>query len=131
MRIDFTHPAHDAIPRHPVFARSGATAAGTPESRAAEDSSVPPVPPAEILEETRSAARRAARLAGTDRELHFRMDEETSRIIVEVRDLRGTVIRTIPPSSALDLMTGGRSWQAWARQHGAGGDGAIGYVPLG
>jgi hypothetical protein len=109
MRIDFTHfPTYDAIRRLPA----SPPAAASQQSLAARDASIPPVPPPEVLEQANWAARRAARLAEANRELHFRKDEDSSRIIVEVRDLRGTVIRTIPPSSALDLMTGGRSWQA-------------------
>ena len=38
----------------------------------------------------------------TNRELHFETDEETGRVIIQVRDLEGNVIRTIPPSDALD-----------------------------
>ena len=37
-------------------------------------------------------------LAAANRELHFRRDEATGRIIIEVRTLDGEVLRTIPPS---------------------------------
>jgi FlaG protein len=68
--------------------------------------SFPAYPPAEVLDEIGAAADRADALAAANRELHFRMDEETNRVVVEVRDLDGNVIRTIPPSEALDVMAG-------------------------
>ena len=35
------------------------------------------------------------------------MDDKSGRVIVQVRDLDGHVIRTIPPSEALDILSGG------------------------
>ena len=68
---------------------------------------VPPTPPPEVLERVQEAAERALQMAADDRELHFRKDEESGRVIVEVRDLDGHVIRTIPPSEALSVVSGG------------------------
>ncbi len=67
--------------------------------------SIPAVPQPDVLEEMAAAAERAAELAQENRELHLRADEHSNRIIIEVRDMSGNVIRTIPPSKALDLMT--------------------------
>ena len=69
--------------------------------------SLPSSPPSEVLDEVAAARDRAAELAADDRELHFSTDEETGRVIVQVRDLEGKVIRTIPPSHALQVMSGG------------------------
>jgi FlaG protein len=69
--------------------------------------SLPPSPPPEVLDEVAAARERAAELAAQDRELHFSKDDETGRVIVQVRDLEGNVIRTIPPSDALMVMSGG------------------------
>jgi len=69
---------------------------------------VPAAPPAAVSAEVRFAAQRAAQLAADDRELHFTLDEETGRVIVQVRDLAGTVLRTIPSGHALDVITGVR-----------------------
>jgi FlaG protein len=69
--------------------------------------SLPPSPPAEVLDEVARARDRAAELAANNRELHFSTDEESGRVIVQVRDLEGNVIRTIPPSDALMVMSGG------------------------
>jgi hypothetical protein len=69
--------------------------------------SLPPSPPPEVMDEIAAARDRAAELAANNRELHFGTAEETGRIIVQVRDLQGNVIRTIPPSHALQVMSGG------------------------
>jgi FlaG protein len=68
--------------------------------------SLPAAPPTEVLDAIGAAADRAAELRSQNRELHFRKDEATGRVIVQVRDLAGNVIRTIPPSSALEIMSG-------------------------
>src|SRR6201985_3323750 len=33
-------------------------------------------------------------------------DEASNRVVIEVRDLEGNVIKTIPPAKALDIMSG-------------------------
>jgi hypothetical protein len=68
--------------------------------------SVPAAPPAEVQAEVDAAAERAAQLWRDDRELNFRRDESTGRIVIEVRDREGNAIRTIPPSHALSVMAG-------------------------
>jgi hypothetical protein len=69
--------------------------------------SLPPSPPPELLDDVAAARDRAAELAANNRELHFSTDQDTGRVIVQVRDLEGNVIRTIPPSHALEVMSGG------------------------
>jgi flagellar protein FlaG len=49
---------------------------------------------------------RADELHKSNRELHFEKDPSSGRIVVQVRDLAGNVLRTIPPSKALDVMSG-------------------------
>jgi hypothetical protein len=68
-------------------------------------STLPASPPNEVLEQMHEAARVAADLRSQQRELHF---EPTSsgRVIVQVRDLDGNVIRTIPPARALEIASG-------------------------
>lgn len=70
--------------------------------------SLPASPPPEVLDAVGAAAARAAELRAANRELHFRKDETSGRVIVEVRDLDGNVIRTIPPSEALEVMAGAK-----------------------
>jgi flagellar protein FlaG len=67
---------------------------------------VPPAPTAEAREMVDKAAERVDQLRATDRELHFSREKGTNRVIIEVRDLDGNVIKTIPPSKALDVMSG-------------------------
>jgi uncharacterized FlaG/YvyC family protein len=80
------------------------TAKTTP---AATVDALPSRPPLEVLQEMEEAARRYDELRSQQRELHFRHDEALNRVIVEVRDLDGNVLRTIPPSKALDVISGG------------------------
>jgi hypothetical protein len=67
---------------------------------------IPAAPPPDALREVDRAAARAEELWRDERELHFEMDEKSRRVIVQVRDLDGQAIRTIPPSEALDVMSG-------------------------
>ena len=69
-------------------------------------SEVPPAPTAEAREMVDKAAERVEQLRAADRELHFSREQGTNRVIIEVRDLEGNVIKTIPPSKALDVMSG-------------------------
>lgn len=68
--------------------------------------SFPASPPPEVLDAIGAAADRVDELAAADRELHFSVDEGTGRVVIQVRDLDGNVLRTIPPSAALDVMAG-------------------------
>jgi flagellar protein FlaG len=54
-----------------------------------------------------AASQRYDELRSQKRELHFRHDETANRVVVEVRDLEGNVLRTVPPSKALDIIAGG------------------------
>ena len=51
------------------------------------------------------AARVAEELRAQKRELHFEATGN-GRVIVQVRDLDGNVIRTIPPAKALEVASG-------------------------
>lgn len=68
---------------------------------------LPSRPPVEVLKEMEAASRRYDELRSQQRELHFAHDETSNRVVVEVRDLEGNVLRTIPPSKALDVIAGG------------------------
>ena len=68
---------------------------------------VPPAPTAEARELVAKAAEVVEELQQNNRELHFSRDEDSNRVVIQVRDLEGNVIKTIPPSEALDIMSGG------------------------
>jgi hypothetical protein len=70
--------------------------------------SIPAAPPPELLDEIGAAAERADQLAAADRELHFRHCERTGRVVADVRDLAGNVLRTIQGSEALEVLAGAR-----------------------
>jgi uncharacterized FlaG/YvyC family protein len=69
-------------------------------------SALPSSPPASVLEEMHAASRVADELRGMKRELHFE-PTDGGRVVVQVRDLDGNVLRTVPPSQALDIAAGG------------------------
>jgi FlaG protein len=66
-------------------------------------------PPASVWQEVDHAARVAQQLHASGRQLHFSSDEASGRVVIEVRDLDGNVIRRIPPSEALKIADGGLS----------------------
>ena len=69
---------------------------------------IPATPPAEVLDAIGAAADRADAMAAQDRELHFERDPESGRVVVQVRDLSTReIVRTIPPSEALGMLSGG------------------------
>jgi FlaG protein len=67
---------------------------------------VPPAPTEEVRRQVDKAAEIVAQLHENNRELHFSKDSETGRVVIQVRDLDGNVLKTIPPSRALDVMSG-------------------------
>jgi uncharacterized FlaG/YvyC family protein len=67
---------------------------------------IPATPPAEVQEQVERASGRYDELRAQGREMHFATDEKSGRLVIEVRDLAGNVIRTLPPSKALDVIAG-------------------------
>jgi uncharacterized FlaG/YvyC family protein len=68
-------------------------------------STLPASPPTEVLEQMHEAGRVAQELHDQQRELHFE-PTGNGRVLVQVRDLDGNVIREIPPSRALEIAAG-------------------------
>lgn len=116
-RIASTHtPAPLVAPERPqredTGAPSNADAAREAErkpQRVASEPAATLVPsnvtplPTEVHAEIAAASARFEELRSLGRELHFLVDEQTGRVVVEVRDLEGRLIRRVPPSVALDL----------------------------
>src|SRR3954462_8396668 len=92
----------------PVTAPAAVTpaAADVDHSKATLLGDVPPAPTAEAREMGDKAAERVHELHKQNRELHFTRDESSNRVVIEVRDLDGNVIKTIPPAKALDILSG-------------------------
>jgi hypothetical protein len=85
-------------------------AGGSPAAKPAVDAivgEIPPAPTPEVRAEVDRAAERVDELHAQGRELHFSKDPNSNRVIIEVRDLEGNVLKTIPPSKALHVMAGG------------------------
>lgn len=62
-------------------------------------------PPPEVQAEVQAAARAASRLHELGRQLRFER-QEGGRILIEVRDLDGNVLRRVPPSEVFDFASG-------------------------
>lgn len=103
----------DAAALAAVSARTRTESAPVPRPKAemvvegATVDTLPSRPPVEVLQEMEAASRRYDELLSQQRELHFTHDPTQNRVVVEVRDLDGNVLRTIPPSKALDVIAGG------------------------
>lgn len=91
-------PGRPSAPAHPVDPVAKAPAL----DRLELSSTLPP----EVVAEVDRAFERVGELAAQNRELHFVRDEDSGRIIVQVRDMEGRVVRTIPNSEALHVMGG-------------------------
>jgi len=78
---------------------------GVQESGAIVDD-VPPAPTPEARELVNKAAEVVEQLHDSNRELHFTKDKASNRVVIEVRDLDGNVLKTIPPAKALDVLSG-------------------------
>jgi hypothetical protein len=85
---------------------TGAAQFALPASRGEAAAEIPATPPPDVLREVEAAGRRAEELWNARRELHFDVDQDSGRVVIQVRDPEGHVIRTIPPSEALDIMSG-------------------------
>lgn len=94
-----------ASPRAAAPARADFGASLEAASNDVNVSTLPASPPNEVLEQMHEAGRVAAELRAQQRELHFE-PTESGRVIVQVRDLDGNVIRTIPPARALEIAAG-------------------------
>jgi hypothetical protein len=68
-------------------------------------STLPASPPPAVLEDMHAAARVAQQLHEQQRELHFEVTDG-GHVAVQVRDLDGNVIRTIPAAKALEVASG-------------------------
>ena len=71
---------------------------------AATVDAIPASPPPQLREEMLAAQRAVQDMYERGRELHFEIAE--GRLRIELRDLDGNVLKTIPPSHALEIAGG-------------------------
>jgi flagellar protein FlaG len=92
----------------PERAPRGSRAAAAGDTVTLSHGEIPAGPPPEVLEAMDAAGRVARELHEQGRELHFTPPAEGSngRVRVDVCDLDGNVLRTIPPSELLDVASG-------------------------
>jgi flagellar protein FlaG len=67
---------------------------------------IPSQPPEDLKAEIARASQRVDELKADGHQLHFAYDEGAGRVVVQVHDLDGNVLRTIPPSKALQVAAG-------------------------
>jgi flagellar protein FlaG len=106
--MDFNIPPVGGVERSgpaPRSAPAGQAGFGAELDAAVNVSTLPASPPPSVLEEMHVAGQVAAELRAQQRELHFEATD-SGRVIVQVRDLDGNVIRTIPPATALEVASG-------------------------
>jgi hypothetical protein len=77
----------------------------SPLARHEEPLDLPASPPSHVMRDVARAAHRVDELQELECELHFETDAD-HRVLVQVRDLDGHVLRTITPSEALGVLSG-------------------------
>ena len=68
---------------------------------------IPSSPPPEVQDAMGVAAQAYDKLQASGRGLHFKVDDATGKLIVEVHDQHGKILFTVPASKALDVAGGG------------------------
>jgi hypothetical protein len=68
---------------------------------------IPASPPQEVHDAMAVASQSYHRLATQNRQLQFRIDDGTGKLTVEVHDLQGNLLFTVPAHKALDIAGGG------------------------
>lgn len=68
---------------------------------------IPERPPSEVLDAIAAASRALEHMHAQGRELRFAHDDDTGVLSIEVWDLDGNLLRTIPPSKLLDMISRG------------------------
>lgn len=98
-----------APPRAPRDARAAGVVSGD-DALDLSSGDIPASPPPEVLAAMGAAGRVGRELHAQGRELRFATPAESGaddgRVRIEVANLDGDVLRTIPPSEALDVATG-------------------------
>lgn len=76
-------------------------------ARLAPCQTIPDSPPAEVCDAIDAAADAYDRLHAAGRRLHFHTDRATRSLTVQVLDLEGELLGTVPVTTLLDVASGG------------------------
>jgi hypothetical protein len=98
-----TYQSQPGRPAAPAARPDAGGGPGAPGAAATADT-FPASPPPELRAEILAAQRVVQELHERGRELHFEMAD--GRLRIELRDLDGNVLKTIPPSHALEIAGG-------------------------
>jgi uncharacterized FlaG/YvyC family protein len=88
-------------------AAPAASAASQPDDSAVHVDMIPSSPPPEVHDAMGVAADSYEKLRQANRHLSFQVDDRTGKLTVEVHDLNGNLLFTVPASKALDIAGGG------------------------
>ena len=102
--VNPTRPTPVESRRAPGVPPVAAQRPGDPDSRAAIVDAIPASPPPEVLRQILAAQRAVQDMHERGRELHFEMT--AGRVRIELRDLDGNVLRTVPGTEALAIASG-------------------------
>src|SRR5947209_20291774 len=110
MSFDIASVGRTPHPTAPARTNPSSGNAGTSSATASDSVKVdmiPSSPPPEVQDAMGVAAQSFDKLQDSGRGLHFRVDDATGKVIVEVHDLHGKLMFTVPASKALDVASGG------------------------
>jgi uncharacterized FlaG/YvyC family protein len=94
----------------PVGRTPGTAPAPTHAAQASDSvtvDTIPSSPPPEVHEAMGVAAQAYDKLQDQGRQLRFKVNEGTGKLVVEVHDLHGKLLFQVPASKALDVASGG------------------------
>lgn len=110
MSVDISSVAATGVPvqvaRPAASPASRVAPAGHTEAAVSVDT-FPASPPSEVHDAIAVAAQSYKQLAKQNREMQFRIDDATGKLTVEVHDLKGNLLFTVPSSKALEVAGGG------------------------
>jgi hypothetical protein len=91
----------DAVQVSAASRSSRAGAAGPASEDSVVVDAIPSTPPPEVQQAMAAAAGSNAKLQAANRELSFHLNPGSGQLTIEVHDLSGRLLFTVPPSGAL------------------------------
>ena len=110
MSFDIASVGRTPPPTGPARTNASSGNAGTSSATTSDSVKVdmiPSSPPPEVQDAMGVAAQSYEKLQASSRGLHFKVDDATGKVIVEVHDPHGKLLFTVPAQKALDIAGGG------------------------